>query len=336
MLDVRRLRLLRELKLRGTLAGRRRGPLLQPVVGLAAAVRCSRREVGVPLLAKVGRRVQLTPQAERARRARRRHARRSSAPRPRSASSLTEVRGTVRLAVFQSAALAHPPGGADDPARRVPRAARRGHRARAGDRARSRSRRATSTSSSPSSTRATPDAHRPDLDRVVLGGDAIGSESARVDPGATARRSRRPDVHAAGSADRDGLGDGARRHRIAALGRAALPRGRLRARRALRDRRPEGAHPADPRRATPSACCPTSCGPARRRRCAWSTCRAIRTARSSRQRGARAPTARPSRSAARRWRGPWSWSHPLAEGDLDTRPTSSGATRSAMNEPLVE
>lgn len=105
MLDVRRLRLLRELKIRGTLAGVAEALNFSPS-SVSQQLALLEKEAGVALLRKSGRRVQLTPQAqilidhtaelletlERAE--------------ADLAASLTTVTGTVRLAVFQSAALA--------------------------------------------------------------------------------------------------------------------------------------------------------------------------------------------------------------------------------------
>lgn len=105
MLDVRKLRLLRELKIRGTLAE------------VAAALRYSpssvsqqlallEKEVGVELLRKSGRRVLLTPQAEVL--VAHTAALLETLDRAEAdlAASQTRVAGTVRIAVFQSAALA--------------------------------------------------------------------------------------------------------------------------------------------------------------------------------------------------------------------------------------
>ena len=123
-------------------------------------------------------------------------------------------------------------------------------------------------------------AHRDDLDRVHLVADAI---RLALPPHPAVQRieraSRRPDAIAQSPARaarcatralarrgiRHALGARARGHGLARLGRAALPRGRVRARRALRDRRPDGAHPAHPLGQRGRACCPTSCGRARRR-----------------------------------------------------------------------
>src|SRR5689334_10414915 len=105
MLDVRRLRLLRELKVRGTIA-EVAAALHQSPSAVSQQLAQLEREAGAPLLQKIGRRVQLTPQAEilvehvaaildRLERAE------SDLGR-----SLQEVTGTVRIAVFQSAVLA--------------------------------------------------------------------------------------------------------------------------------------------------------------------------------------------------------------------------------------
>lgn len=105
MLDVRRLVLLRELSIRGTIAAVAEAMLLSPSA-VSQQLSLLEKEAGVELLRKAGRRVQLTPQAEllvvsagevldtleRAEAGIR--------------ASLTTVRGTVRVAVFQTAALA--------------------------------------------------------------------------------------------------------------------------------------------------------------------------------------------------------------------------------------
>lgn len=105
MLDVRRLRLLVELSRRGTLAAVAESLSYSPS-SVSQQLSQLEREVGVPLLVQVGRRVQLTPQAlvlvehgqailDRLEEAEADVAR-----------SLTAVGGTVRIAVFQSAAHA--------------------------------------------------------------------------------------------------------------------------------------------------------------------------------------------------------------------------------------
>lgn len=109
MLDVRRLRILRELGIRGTLAEVADSLSYSPS-SISQQLAILEKEAGVELLRKAGRRVALTPQAlvlvehagelldalERAEAA--------------LAASQEEVRGTVRLAVFQTATLALMPG----------------------------------------------------------------------------------------------------------------------------------------------------------------------------------------------------------------------------------
>lgn len=105
MLDVRRLRLLREVKLRGTLAAVADALAYSPS-SVSQQLTLLEKEVGVPLLEKSGRRVLLTPQAEvlvaRAAEVLDTLERAEGEL----AASLTTVSGTVRLAVFQSAAHA--------------------------------------------------------------------------------------------------------------------------------------------------------------------------------------------------------------------------------------
>lgn len=105
MLDVRRLRVLRELALRGTLAEVAHA-LHQTPSSVSQQLTQLEREVGVELLRKAGRRVQLTPQAEilvAHTAVVLEHLERAEAD---MLGSLAEATGTVRLAVFQSAALA--------------------------------------------------------------------------------------------------------------------------------------------------------------------------------------------------------------------------------------
>ncbi|GAA2449665.1 LysR substrate-binding domain-containing protein [Agromyces soli] len=105
MLDVRRLRLLVELSRRGTLAAVAEALSYSPS-SVSQQLALLEREAGVPLLVQAGRRVQLTPQAlvlvqhgiavlDQLEEAEAEVAR-----------SLTAVGGTVRVAVFQSAAHA--------------------------------------------------------------------------------------------------------------------------------------------------------------------------------------------------------------------------------------
>lgn len=105
MLEVRRLRLLVEFSQRGTIAAVADALAYSPS-SVSQQLTLLEREVGVPLLVQVGRRLQLTPQAE------------LLVDRSRGildlleevesdiARSLTTVGGTVRIAVFQSAAHA--------------------------------------------------------------------------------------------------------------------------------------------------------------------------------------------------------------------------------------
>ena len=104
MLDLRRLRLLRELKIRGTIAAVAEALAYSPS-SVSQQLALLETEAGVPLLVKVGRRVQLTPQAEVLVSHTTQLLERVELMEAELDSSLTEVRGTVRLAVFQSAAL---------------------------------------------------------------------------------------------------------------------------------------------------------------------------------------------------------------------------------------
>jgi DNA-binding transcriptional LysR family regulator len=104
MLDLRRLRLLRELKIRGTIAAVAEALAYSPS-SVSQQLALLETEAGVPLLTKVGRRVQLTPQAEVLVSHVTQVLERMELMQAELDSSLTEVRGTVRLAVFQSAAL---------------------------------------------------------------------------------------------------------------------------------------------------------------------------------------------------------------------------------------
>jgi len=104
MLDLRRLRLLRELKIRGTIAAVA-DALSYSSSSVSQQLSLLETEAGIPLLTKVGRRVQLTPQAELLVAHTALLLERVEQMETELESSLTEVRGTVRLAVFQSAAL---------------------------------------------------------------------------------------------------------------------------------------------------------------------------------------------------------------------------------------
>ena len=105
MLDVRRLRLLVELSQRGTLAAVAEALSYSPS-SVSQQLSLLEREAGVPLLVQVGRRVQLTPQAELLVEHARAVLDRLEEAESEVARSLTTVGGTVRIAVFQSAAHA--------------------------------------------------------------------------------------------------------------------------------------------------------------------------------------------------------------------------------------
>ncbi|TYL45051.1 LysR family transcriptional regulator [Nocardioides sp. BGMRC 2183] len=104
MLDLRRLRLLRELALRGTLA-KVADALHQSPSSVSQQLTQLEREVGVPLLMKAGRGVRLTPQAE----ILVRHTEDLLDGLERAegevAASLANPAGSIHVAVFQSAAL---------------------------------------------------------------------------------------------------------------------------------------------------------------------------------------------------------------------------------------
>jgi DNA-binding transcriptional LysR family regulator len=105
MLDVRRLTLLRELSLRGTVAAVAVA-LHQTPSAVSQQLALLEREAGVPLLLRAGRRLQLTPQAELLVQ----HTSEilESLDRAESdlAASLGAAAGPVRVAIFQSVALA--------------------------------------------------------------------------------------------------------------------------------------------------------------------------------------------------------------------------------------
>ena len=105
MLDVRRLRLLVELSQRGTLAAVAEALSYSPS-SVSQQLSQLEREARVPLLVQVGRRVQLTPQAELLVAHARAVLDRLEEAESDVARSLTAVGGTVRIAVFQSAAHA--------------------------------------------------------------------------------------------------------------------------------------------------------------------------------------------------------------------------------------
>jgi DNA-binding transcriptional LysR family regulator len=105
MLDVRRLRLLRELQIRGTLAEVAEALQYSPS-SVSQQLALLEKEAGVELLRKTGRRVQLTPQAEVLVAHTAQLLETLEQAEADLAASLTTVTGTVRIAVFQSAALA--------------------------------------------------------------------------------------------------------------------------------------------------------------------------------------------------------------------------------------
>ncbi|MFF1828423.1 LysR substrate-binding domain-containing protein [Paenarthrobacter sp. NPDC058040] len=105
MLDVRRLRLLHELKIRGTLAEVADAMQYSPS-SVSQQLTLLEKEAGVELLRKAGRRVQLTPQAEILVAHTAALLETLERAETELAASLSTVTGTVSLAVFQSAALA--------------------------------------------------------------------------------------------------------------------------------------------------------------------------------------------------------------------------------------
>lgn len=104
MLDVKRLRLLHELHLRGTIAAVAAALSYTPS-SVSQQLALLEAEAGVPLLEKSGRRVRLTPQALVLVDHTSALLERLELMTAELDNSLTEVTGTVRLAVFQSAAL---------------------------------------------------------------------------------------------------------------------------------------------------------------------------------------------------------------------------------------
>ncbi|MEX1078258.1 MAG: LysR substrate-binding domain-containing protein [Homoserinimonas sp.] len=104
MLDLRRLRLLRELKIRGTLASVAAALAYSPSA-VSQQLAILEKEAGVRLLVPTGRRVQLTPQAEILVEHTTRLLEQLELMEAEMNSSLESVSGTVRMAVFQSAAL---------------------------------------------------------------------------------------------------------------------------------------------------------------------------------------------------------------------------------------
>ncbi|PPI19018.1 MULTISPECIES: LysR family transcriptional regulator [unclassified Rathayibacter] len=109
MLDVRRLVLLREVAIRGTLAAAAEALAYSPSA-VSQQLAVLEREAGVELLRKAGRRVQLTPQAEILVEAAGEVMALLERAEAALAASGESVTGRVRVAVFQSAALALMPG----------------------------------------------------------------------------------------------------------------------------------------------------------------------------------------------------------------------------------
>src|SRR5690349_9657234 len=105
MLDMHRLRLLRELKHRGTLAAVAAALSYSPS-SISQQLSLLETEVGVPLLEPVGRRVRLTPQAEILVGHAEALLERLEQAEADVAASLTELTGTLRVASFQTASLA--------------------------------------------------------------------------------------------------------------------------------------------------------------------------------------------------------------------------------------
>ncbi|WP_306232169.1 LysR substrate-binding domain-containing protein [Agrococcus beijingensis] len=104
MLDVRRLRLLRELRLRGTIAAVATALAYAPSA-VSQQLSALEREVGVPLTRKQGRRLALTAQGELLAQHAEGILTALEAAERAVAASLGRSLGTVRIAVFQSAAL---------------------------------------------------------------------------------------------------------------------------------------------------------------------------------------------------------------------------------------
>ncbi|MGI5166036.1 LysR substrate-binding domain-containing protein [Spirillospora sp. CA-253888] len=109
MLDLHRLRLLRELKHRGTLAAVAEALSYSPS-SVSQQLSVLEREAGVPLLEPVGRRVRLTPQAEILVAHTEAVLERLERAEADLAASLAGLTGVLRVAAFQTAALALVPG----------------------------------------------------------------------------------------------------------------------------------------------------------------------------------------------------------------------------------
>ena len=109
VLEVRRLLLLRELAVRGTVAAVADALNYTPSA-VSQQLSQLEKEVGLPLLRKSGRRLQLTPQAELLVASAAEVLDTLERAEAALQDSLTQVSGRVRVAVFQSAALALMPG----------------------------------------------------------------------------------------------------------------------------------------------------------------------------------------------------------------------------------
>lgn len=105
MLDVRRLALLRELHVRGTISAVA-AALHQTPSAVSQQLSQLEREAGVPLLVRAGRRLQLTPSAELLVEHTGDLLERLERAEADLAASLTAATGTIRVAIFQSVALA--------------------------------------------------------------------------------------------------------------------------------------------------------------------------------------------------------------------------------------
>ncbi|MFF4667742.1 LysR family transcriptional regulator [Streptomyces sp. NPDC001282] len=105
MLDLHRLRLLRELKHRGTITSVAAALNYSPST-ISQQLSLLEAEAGVPLLEPIGRRVRLTPQAEILVTHTGIVLRQLEAAEAEIAQSLTELTGTVRIAAFQTVLLA--------------------------------------------------------------------------------------------------------------------------------------------------------------------------------------------------------------------------------------
>lgn len=105
MLDIRKLRLLRELQIRGTITGVAEALAYSPS-SVSQQLSALEREAGVALIEKTGRRVQLTAQGHILVQHTAEILDRLESAEAALSASLTTVTGTVRIAVFQSAAHA--------------------------------------------------------------------------------------------------------------------------------------------------------------------------------------------------------------------------------------